>query len=768
MKLLNRIRYYTYFRRLLISYVLTVLFSVIIIAAVLFNLITTSTVREINRNAQSILSQSSRFADNLYDQIQTLSEQLINDRDIIGAMFSNTSDILEDYKVYLKLRNVEGVYSFINYISVYNANTDTYINTKSITKETDTSVVKYFNKQLAGYIYQDFLPRTITITKSGVPTAANILSRIFYSNLSNRGNTKSALIINIDEEYVRNTLKGMSSETDELFIIDNTGRILSHSMGNNFLKDISGENHIDKIIKSDKSRGFSIDNISGEKHLVTYVKSERLEWIFICIRPYKHLLTDIKKLKGITFTVLTVLLLFGLTLSLKLASSLYNPLSSILMKVYPSIEPSVSTKKKFNEYDLITEKFDETSQKASKLEASLKHTYPVIKDTHLRFLLFEGYESAFKSTNMPNETDDYLNSDFFCVAVFKIDDFKSFIQSYSTSDQALLRFAICNISKEVIQKYFENHTVIIDENTIAMIMLLNTGSLSDSFFITLHELQDIIYDYYKLSISIGIGNIVNSKLNLRQSYKNALQCMNYRYFFGHQCVMEYEKIKPQINQEADYPNSTEKKLIDAIQLNNASLIKSLANDFYKYIKRLNYHYAVVYINQLFLALIKYYDNMTIIDNENKSSFKDTISKLSDFETLDEAMDLLLDLCMKIKDTLEEKRVNKNYDLVNEIHQYVNENYHNYNLSLDLLADHVHLSPSYLGRLFKSMTNKSFNDYLTGIRMEKARELLTKTNTPASIICNKVGILNNSYFSTLFKKTYGVTPSHFRNQLNNTP
>jgi two-component system response regulator YesN len=96
-----------------------------------------------------------------------------------------------------------------------------------------------------------------------------------------------------------------------------------------------------------------------------------------------------------------------------------------------------------------------------------------------------------------------------------------------------------------------------------------------------------------------------------------------------------------------------------------------------------------------------------------------------------------------------------------VKKYIMDNYSDPNLSLDVVADKVELSAGYLGKLFKSITSVSFNDYLNNIRLEKAKELLSTTNEPSSRICEKVGIYNITYFSTLFKKTYGVTPSAFR-------
>lgn len=69
--------------------------------------------------------------------------------------------------------------------------------------------------------------------------------------------------------------------------------------------------------------------------------------------------------------------------------------------------------------------------------------------------------------------------------------------------------------------------------------------------------------------------------------------------------------------------------------------------------------------------------------------------------------------------------------------------------------------SYFCRLFKSVFNKSFNEYLLEYRLSKAKILLSSTNLTIAEICNRVGFKNQSYFSQVFKKTFGLLPITYR-------
>jgi two-component system, response regulator YesN len=83
------------------------------------------------------------------------------------------------------------------------------------------------------------------------------------------------------------------------------------------------------------------------------------------------------------------------------------------------------------------------------------------------------------------------------------------------------------------------------------------------------------------------------------------------------------------------------------------------------------------------------------------------------------------------------------------------------LSLDDVSREVNVSPYYFSKLFKEETGENFIEYLTAIRMEKAKELLSQTGKSMKEICSEVGYTDPNYFSRSFKKNVGVTPTEFK-------
>lgn len=83
------------------------------------------------------------------------------------------------------------------------------------------------------------------------------------------------------------------------------------------------------------------------------------------------------------------------------------------------------------------------------------------------------------------------------------------------------------------------------------------------------------------------------------------------------------------------------------------------------------------------------------------------------------------------------------------------------LSLEEVAAHVHLHPSYFSTMFKNVTGSSFKEYLNKIRIEESKLLLLNTDFSIIDIAIAVGFEDQSYFSKVFKKFTGTTPKQFR-------
>lgn len=101
------------------------------------------------------------------------------------------------------------------------------------------------------------------------------------------------------------------------------------------------------------------------------------------------------------------------------------------------------------------------------------------------------------------------------------------------------------------------------------------------------------------------------------------------------------------------------------------------------------------------------------------------------------------------------------NVILEIEQYVKENYPN-EITLDELAHKFYVSKEHISRSFKKQFNMNLFEYITMLRIEKAKELMLKTSYSIEEIALRVGFSNGNYFSKAFRKQMDISPSEYRN------
>lgn len=108
-----------------------------------------------------------------------------------------------------------------------------------------------------------------------------------------------------------------------------------------------------------------------------------------------------------------------------------------------------------------------------------------------------------------------------------------------------------------------------------------------------------------------------------------------------------------------------------------------------------------------------------------------------------------------------ENIESNNITVLEVMKYIRRNYSDKEITVNLLADHVHLSPTYLSSLFKKETGKTISEYITEVRIEKSADLLMQPQAKLYEVADQSGYYDANYFSKSFKKVKGMTPSQYR-------
>ena len=119
---------------------------------------------------------------------------------------------------------------------------------------------------------------------------------------------------------------------------------------------------------------------------------------------------------------------------------------------------------------------------------------------------------------------------------------------------------------------------------------------------------------------------------------------------------------------------------------------------------------------------------------------------------------LLEKAIQQRNQISEKKYSSTLE---EAKAYIDQNYAREDISLNTVAASVNVSPNHFSTVFSQETGETFIEYLTAVRMEKAKELLRSTSLKSSEVGYQVGYKDPHYFSYLFKKTQNMTPREFR-------
>ena len=141
-----------------------------------------------------------------------------------------------------------------------------------------------------------------------------------------------------------------------------------------------------------------------------------------------------------------------------------------------------------------------------------------------------------------------------------------------------------------------------------------------------------------------------------------------------------------------------------------------------------------------------------------------VLKISIMDELPEALEKATGKLTQLKKEIEkeEAAVSEQRTLLQQIDQYVEQNFKN-KISLDEIADELHVNRSYLSRFYKNKTGINLFDTILNLRIEAAKEYLLNTDMKTYEISEAIGVDDAGYFSKMFKKITGVSPKEFRKQ-----
>ena len=274
---------------------------------------------------------------------------------------------------------------------------------------------------------------------------------------------------------------------------------------------------------------------------------------------------------------------------------------------------------------------------------------------------------------------------------------------------------------------------------------------------------------------LAVGQSVERLSQIQKSYHTASRAFSQRYLYDEN-ILYYDEMETMEHPggQAETEDNAYLQKVDVNALNPAILQKFLSNGLQEETENFvkDYFYAIgqepmeslVFRNYVILnvrfSVISFIKGLGCDTNEMESA--DTEEVLAESgKNMESAIAYAKKMISQAIEIRDQNSGNKNRSILKIAVDFIDSHYMDEEISLNTVANVANVSSNHFSALFSQNMGQTFIEYLTSLRMNKAKELLRCTGMRSSEIAGEIGYKDAHYFSYLFKKTQGMTPSDYR-------
>jgi len=652
---------------------------------------------------------------------------------------SDLSNIIDSVAIYNKAANF-----VISTTGLYDS--DTYFN----------SIYPYQNYSLS---YWANFHTSQSATKILAPT--NIINNYTSESLSivplvfqpyGRSSHSSIIIfnININTLFANFEIYKLTKNTKVYMTDNNTGNIYSSG---NFAQPITdfSYNSLQFVDQSPQtiSKAVSID---GHKYLMIQSNKRSNVWgyIYFVTVPY----SDINN-EASSILLMSCLILLGLFILLVMftfwgSKALYKPWVKLSHTV-KSINPMTDTENSVAQIeDYVTSVFFDLKERNLSLNKNLQVTLPLSQEKYLIDILNENITE--------DASEDILHSlsfkyDYFSAVSINCAINPDFLVEENLSLSSLvLQKKVYKVISDIFAESFITYEFSGSNHILYLLLNVENDLLMDEILKTLEYIKTVIkYDEKNLDITFGIGNIYKGIDGLKLTHQESITSISkslssrsiqfsvskntgYVFSINSENILVNYISAGLTDKSKDFLNNIFDEIASESLINRRQIYSDIMHTFKKAIQQKNIHSTASSLSTL-NELIKTERNLP--DAEIKSLLFELVDLISEYMHFD----------------------SKKVDIA-EIIEYLNDHYSD-NIFLDELAEKYNTTSKYLSKRIKQHLGIPFKDYMMQLKIDKAKELLTTTDTPISEIFSIVGFQNRSAFFRAFKLKTDMSPSEYK-------
>jgi two-component system response regulator YesN len=265
----------------------------------------------------------------------------------------------------------------------------------------------------------------------------------------------------------------------------------------------------------------------------------------------------------------------------------------------------------------------------------------------------------------------------------------------------------------------------------------------------------------KAVVTVGLGMVCTDAMDTVHSLEGASQAVSSRAIYGTGKAINIMEIEPEHDSETimDESGKTLSEILRRIRVEDTIDIPLEAGRF---VDSYSQDLGTMKLYEFFIT-----DTMSRLyrfAQENHLAIEDVFADNTIGKALPDVLEfkiMLTDILSRMQQMIGDVRSKGQKSFVLKAQEYVAAHYNEEGITIEKICKNLGVSSAYFSTVFKKETGKTFVTYLTDYRMDKAKEILMTSDKKTYVIAAEVGFTYPNYFSYVFKRQYGITPSKFR-------
>ena len=278
----------------------------------------------------------------------------------------------------------------------------------------------------------------------------------------------------------------------------------------------------------------------------------------------------------------------------------------------------------------------------------------------------------------------------------------------------------------------------------------------------LQQMTSILSDFLH-SASCGIGRIYQKTGQLGRSYEEAQCALNYKLVNGLGSVILYEEINKIPDKTVRMSSNDMRELELAIAaMDKVNCEKIIRRMFQKIAEseKMSIKDLQIFTVSLILCGIRQMPSLQYQLNEFLGRNILSLENVSKFQSIEQMQNWIINVLFGMFDLkLKEKMLEKK-DVIEEIREYITKNFDK-EISLKDISERFFINPSYFSQAFKKKTGETYQNYVTNLRIARAKKLLEETDLKVYEVSEMVGYPDTKHFSRVFEKVAGMKPTEYK-------